>query len=47
MKQDIKTTNTLARAGCIGCEDCKGACQQLFDLAFLPETVLRHAPGTR
>lgn len=47
MKKDVKTTNTLVRTGCIGCEDCKGACQELFELAFVPDTVLRYAHANR
>ena len=28
---------------CLGCADCKGLCQALFDLALLPELVLQRS----
>lgn len=28
------------RGGCIGCKDCTGACTDLIDMIFLPETLL-------
>ncbi len=47
MQPDVKTYNLPARADCLGCADCKGFCQDLLDLAFLPETVLRAVNRSR
>ncbi|MGH1368421.1 MAG: hypothetical protein ACRBCL_07365 [Maritimibacter sp.] len=40
-------TETLARdvtalkAGCVGCSDCKGLCQELIDAMLVPGLVLK------
>jgi hypothetical protein len=47
MKPEVNSKSNDTRGNCIGCRDCKGLCQALLELAFLPETVLKSAPAAR
>ena len=38
-----KSKTATYQANCLGCQDCKGLCRAVIELAFLPETVL-HRP---
>lgn len=41
MQTQPTKTPALTRQNCLGCDDCKGLCRDIFELAFLPETVLQ------
>lgn len=39
-----QTPNTVrVKTNCLGCQDCKGLCRAVIDLAFVPETILKRA----
>lgn len=38
-----KTKTATYKANCLGCQDCKGLCRAIIELAFLPETVLHRS----
>lgn len=43
MQTTTEKTITNTRRNCLGCAECKGLCLDLFDLVFLPETVLHRS----
>ena len=47
MQQTINQKATQTRGNCIGCTDCTGVCLALFDLAFVPATVIKAQRSAR
>ena len=46
MQTQSPKTPAIPSPNCLGCADCKGMCRDVFELAVVPETVLRRSAAS-